>query len=231
MTLKQYDSEALQRYREKVVEISELRQQVGASIGEVDLEKARAEMDELTLRTEELTHLRATLEPKDLFMAKYNVTVLDEHTVSFVIPKGCSRSDMLQEAAELATGPIDVTEGLPRWHSNPLFLNPMEQATKVCICGHVAGSTGLTRSEQEGLLRQRGLRAASMPDLITAFVVFGIATQEPFFGWYHRLQGISYRVRASERDTGARLYVGRLYVTTLADERAEPFVAVSAIIE
>jgi hypothetical protein len=185
MTLEQYDSEAIREYRRKGARVAELRKEFGEKLGQAEIDQVQLEFDQLTVLSKELEDLRARLEPKNLFMARYNVTVLERNTVSFVLPKGVSRYKVLQEAE----GVVSLTlpkqfKNCSQWGEDPDFTTPLERSEKFCIAGHVEGAEGKTRAQQEEYLAERGLRMANLEDVVVAFAVFYLATGEPHLSRY-----------------------------------------------
>lgn len=186
MAIISYDSHALQQYRDRAAELAKFRQSVEQKIGQVEIAEAQKVFDELTLRTKELEDYRLTLNPKDLFMAKYNVTVVNEQTVSFVIPRGTPRIDILEEAQRLVGNDSLIEPGtLQEWRADDRFTTHMARTELVCIDGCVEGLNDLEREHQEVALKSRGLSMATFEDLSVAFAAFWVATNEPLFGWFY----------------------------------------------
>lgn len=183
MANQQYLSEALRQYRQKGAEIGELRQQLGQKMGALTAPEAQREFEELQVHTREFAELRATLDPKDLFLVKYNVVVMNDHTVSFSIPKGCAKIEILHEAKSLVTDRDLIAPRQRDWGQQVGFLVKASSAKRICIDGHVEGGDGLTRAEQRELLFSKGLKPPLLDDLVVAFVVHWIATGGPLFGW------------------------------------------------
>lgn len=236
MTIQQYDSQSLQQYREKALEVAELRKTLGEKLGHVSNEEAQRVFDELTLRTKELENFRTTLGPKDLFIAKYNITVINDHTVSFVIPKGCSRMQILEEAAQVCQGQgILGRYEREAWNERNCFVETAVEAQKICIDGHVEGSDAKTEEEQISLLKERGLARADYWDLAVACAVFYVATGEPIFGWADAEKTRSFSVRAdpswSVYGPGALYFDARgLSEHEVYPDGNSPKIAVAAII-
>jgi hypothetical protein len=201
MTLYRYDSDIFRQYREQAANVAEVRQRltdITAYAKESgDLAPVHDVFHELTLRTEELTAVRASLGPQAVFLATYGVEILNDHTVSFVIPKGCSRLDLLEESQELARKHLIVHPAeLASWRSDPRFVSRVGRSEKVCIDGHVQGLTAQSRGRQAELLAEKGLTAATLQDVAVAFAVFYIATEQPLFGWHDRSIHLTFWIRA-----------------------------------
>jgi hypothetical protein len=228
MAIEQYDSKALENYRKKAAELAELREDVGQKIGALEPTKAQREFDKLVLRTRELDELRARLEPKDLFMITYGVRVINVSTVSFVIPKGCSRLEILQEARSLdGNDGLISTKELTRWAEDGRFrfTERAMSSERICIQGHVAGAWSQPRRMQVDFLSRHGLAIASREDLAVAFAVHWVATQSPL-GWLLSEKTCSYRIRDA---SGALRYNhGSLAAIVLHDEIDDYDVKVAA---
>jgi hypothetical protein len=198
MMAAEHQSGDLQSYRKQAERVGALRHDLEARVAKAaesgDLETARKALDELTLATKNLEVQREKLSQVDLFLAKYGVLVHDKHTVSFVIPRGTSRYEMLVEASNLV-----MNESSPRycshrvhfiypdmfdqWSRDPKFVAPVTILERRCIRGHVALADARTREEHLKFLEQGGLDLATVEDLASAFVAGFVATGEPIFGW------------------------------------------------
>lgn len=229
MATEQYDSKALESYRKKAAELAELREDVGQKIGALEPTKAQREFDKLVLRTRELDELRARLEPKDLFMITYGVTVTNFSTVSFVIPKGCSRLEILQEARSLeGNDGLISTKELMRWAEDGRFrfTKRAMSSERIRIQGHVPAAWSQPRRMQVDFLSRHGLAIASREDLAVAFAVHWVATQSPLGGWFGPEKTCSYRMRDA---SGALRYRhGSLEAIVLHDEIDDYDVTVAA---
>ena len=200
-----YDPKKLQEYRERAAGLydlsKEVEQRIHTAAESGDIKDARAAMGELNLRTKEFEDFRKTLTPAEFFLATYNVEVINDHTVSFVIPKGVSRIDILQEAKELVTDrDLIYPSDLAKWEKDPKFTTDATNSERICIDGHMPKSLRKTRAEQEAMVGRENL--PTLEDLAVAFAVNWIATKEPLFGWYDKAQGWAYVVRA----VGGALY-------------------------
>jgi hypothetical protein len=188
MSHQQHDSQALERYRNRAAKVAELREAVGSQLEGIKERGADAssftsvarQMEELTLRTKELEELSQTLTPKELFLVKYGVLVLGKHTVSFVIPQGTSRIEILEEAEELAaTRPLIN----PKWSLNEGYTVNVSSLERFCICGNVEQLKNKGRIAQEKILEENGLEMPATKDLAVAFAVFQVATGKMLSGF------------------------------------------------
>lgn len=116
------------------------------------------------------------------FLKKYDVKVLGKGKVSFTIPEGSSRLDLLNEAQaiapELLGQPAVYELRLEMWAKDPAFTTKVSKATSFSINGNVKGSTGKTRKEQES----NGWNDVDLADLAAAHQVYLIATKKDLFG-------------------------------------------------
>jgi hypothetical protein len=196
-----YDRKQLQDLRAAAKELHELSRGAGRAIDSAaetgELQRAKDAFAELELKTAEYEKFRATLSPEVLFLAKFNVEVHGPHEVSFVLPKGVSRIEMLQEAQALVgDGNLIDPDDLTRWQQDPTFTAVATTAQRIHIDGHVKGGDAKSREEQEAFLTARGLQMPSKGDLAAAFVAHYIATREPLFGFYED-NDFTYTVRAA----------------------------------
>jgi hypothetical protein len=171
-----------------------------AAIENGDKAAAQAALDEATASGEAFRELRSKLKPTDLFVAKYNIQVHGPHEVSFVLPRGVSRYQMLREAQELVAErdgrALVDSDDLKRWGDDARFTACCESPERIRIDGHVEGGDAMTRKDQEKFLQREGLEQAQLEDLAAAFVAHWVATGEPLFGWYGKSSSGSFMVRA-----------------------------------
>ena len=166
------------------------------------------------------------MSPEVLFLAKYNVEVHGPHEVSFVLPKGVSRIEMLQEAQSLVGDmKLIYSDRLTKWQQDPKFKAEASTTQRIHINGHVGGGDAQSREEQEAFLTAQGLKMPSLEDLAAAFVAHYIATKEPLFGFYNNNDD-TYWVRAA----GGALYFCSLglYNVDIGDDVRDVVVAVAA---
>lgn len=197
MASQNFESEALQRYRAKAAELGELRKQAGETVGREDLHNAQHCLEALQLRTREFEELRNTLSPTEMFLVTYGVSVIDDTTVSFVIPKGCSAAEIIGEARGLSTtrpviSDVDFELLLLKDH----FTKGAQHARRICINGNIPGSQWKTFEEQRAFVQQQGLSLPTTADLAVAFVTFYIATGEALSGWDSKENSWSFMVTA-----------------------------------
>lgn len=237
MTSQHSDRADLRHYREQVAEVLELRQRVqeladsAKKVG--GLARVQDALDELTLRTKNLEDLRRDLSPTSIFLLTYRVEVINDHTVSFVIPEGGSRIELIEKAQQLLAG---QKVGRADHLINPLYLSVwrrtliytcrLRSAELVCIDGHVPGLDGMTRREQANRLQAKGLSMPFQEDLTAAFAVFYVATGSSLFGWAFEKYESSFRVRCM----GDELYfdANGLNQVPRSDDRIEFNFAASA---
>ena len=184
-----YDETKVTQYRESAMNLHLLRQRVEqqfeSAVTDGNKEAARNALDELKASGEAFKELRTTLTPTDLFIAKYNIQVHGPHEVSFVLPKGVSRYEMLCEAqglvADRNTRDLVYRDHLKRWEKDKTFQATSTTPEWIQIDGHVDGADAKTRAEQEDFLKRKGLPQANLEDLAAAFVAFYVATGKDLF--------------------------------------------------
>ena len=226
-----YDRKQLQDLKAAAKALHELSLGVERAIDSAaetgELQPAKDAFAELELKTAEYERFRATLSPEVLFLAKYNVEVHGPHEVSFVLPKGVSRIEMLQEAQSLVDDrDLIFPDYLTKWQQDPKFKAEASTTQRIHIDGHVEGGDAKSREQQEAFLTAQGLQMPSKEDLAAAFVAHYIATREPLFGWYDKSNGWSFVVRAA----GGALdfFRGGLGVSDVGDDSRDDGVAVAA---
>jgi hypothetical protein len=185
-----YDQAKVTEYRGIAAELHALRQRVkrefDSAVTDGDKQAARDALDQLKASRETFKELRSTLSPTDLFIAKYNIQVHGPHEVSFVLPKGVSRYEMLCEAqglvAETENGRNLVWPNqLKQWERDKTFKVTTTIPERIQIDGHVEGGDGMSRANQETFLKSKGLPQANLEDLAAALVAFYVATGKNLF--------------------------------------------------
>ena len=184
-----YNQDKVNQYRNSAVRLHELRQSVeqqfDSAVTDGNKQAARDALDQLKVSGEEFKNLRNTLTPTDLFIAKYNIQVHGPHEVSFVLPKGVSRYEMLSEAQSLVVDrehrDLVWRTQLNKWDKDKTFQATSTTPERIQIDGHVEGADGKTRAKQEEFLKSKGLPQANLEDLAAAFVAFYVATGKDLF--------------------------------------------------
>jgi len=205
-----YDQGRVTRYREAAINhhkvLSTAEREMDGAIADGNKAAAERALADATASGEAFKALRSTLTPTDLFVAKYNIQVHGPHEVSFVLPRGLSRHDMILEAqalvAERDGRDLVYPDNLNRWGGDARFTASCESPERIRIDGHVKGGDEKTRKQQEKFLITKGLEQAQLEDLAAAFVAHWVATREPLFGWYEKDDSWSFAVRA----VGGALY-------------------------
>jgi hypothetical protein len=195
-----YDQEKLAQYRAKAAELRDFSQAIVARMDQATesgtVADARTAFGELTLKTGEFEEFRKQYTPAEIFLAKYNVEVINDHTVSFVLPRGVAPIEILQEAQGLvADRDLIWPTQLERWEKDPKFTTEGTKSERISIDGHVPNSINKDRTEQEKMVGKENL--PSLEHLAVAFAVNWIATREPLFGWYNKKNEWSHVVRAA----------------------------------
>jgi len=157
-----YSQAKVTEYRDSAVKLSELRREVelrfDSAVESGDKQAARDALDQLKASGAAFQELRTTLTPTDLFIAKYNIQVHGPHEMSFVLPKGVSRYEMLCEAqglvAERERGRNLVCPlQLKKLDKDKTFQATSTTPERIRIDGHVAGGDAMNRADQEALLK------------------------------------------------------------------------------
>ena len=184
-----YSQDKVNQYRDSAVRLHALRQSVeqqfDSAVTDGNKQAARNALDDLKASGAAFKELRNTLTPTDLFIAKYNIQVHGPHEVSFVLPKGVSRYEMLCEAQGLVAERDNLnlvwTNQLERWKDDKTFKATSTTPERIQIDGHVEGGDGMNRADQEAFLKSKGLPQANLEDLAAAFVAFYVATGKNLF--------------------------------------------------
>ena len=184
-----YDQAKVTAYRDSAMELHALRREVKQRFDEAVIEgdkrAAREALDQLTASGVAFKKLRNTLSPTDLFIVKYNIQVHGPHEVSFVLPSGVSRYEMLCEAQDLVA--VRDNHGLVwpaqlnKWKDAKTFKATTTIPERIQIDGHVDGGDGMNRADQEAFLNNMELPQANLEDLAAAFVAFYVATGKNLF--------------------------------------------------
>jgi hypothetical protein len=229
-----YPPQQLRNFRQAAAGLAEFRQnaeiELEAATEAGDFKAAQGILAEASLKTKAYEELREKLGPIGIFLAKYGVEVINEHTILFVLPKGCSRIDILNEAQRLVQGRDQRDLIRPgeheKWQQDERFTKLAESSERICIDGHVKGGDAMKRGPQEKFVADKKLFLPSIEDLAVAFALHWVATGESLFGWYNQSNGWSYYVRGA----GGSLHFHRygLYANGVSDVSDVPYVAVAA---
>ena len=156
-------------------------QQVG------DLDKAKAWSETLVLPIRSLKEQFEQLSLQERFVSKYSVEKINDHQVRFVLPKGTSRIDLLNEAQGIARGLYGQDAVYPSqledWQKEDDFRTKTTSKTKLGIDGRVEGLDGKTRKQQERLIEKQWgeTQMAPLADLAVAHTAFFILTGKDLF--------------------------------------------------
>jgi hypothetical protein len=184
-----YDRKQIRDLKAAAKELHELSLSVERAIDQAaksgEIQAAKDALSKLQVKTAAYGKFRERVSPEGLFIAKYNIEVHGPHEVSFILPKGVSRIQILKEAQGLVgdrdlISPDDIT----KWEKDLTFKTLAKTSQGIRIDGHVAGGEARTRAEQEAFLKEKGLQMPCIQDLATAFAAYYIATREPVFGFY-----------------------------------------------
>lgn len=226
-----YQSAELRDLRAAAAEISRYREEakgrLEAAAVSGDVAAGGEILAEATRKTNEFAEQRSKLGAEVAFLAKYGVHVINDHTILFVLPKGSSRIEVLDEAERLVTdSQLIIPRSFEDWSADERFTRPVVAPERICIDGHVKGGDAKTRFHQMEVLAGKGVELASQEDLAVAFALHWVAMKEPLFGWYKKAEIWSYAVRAA---IGSLFYSHGGLVTNIdKDVDTYPFISVSA---
>jgi hypothetical protein len=181
-----------EQYRSEAAKLSELRGQtdrvVTDAIREGRLHTAHEALEVLHHHTGLFNDLRQRYTPREIFMFAYGVEVINDYTVSFVLPKGTSRISMLREAQIIFKADTDedlvYQDQLFSWSRSKRYTETIQRSQRLCIEGFAPGSDGLNLKQQTSLLAERNLVMPESHDLALAFAAFYVATDKPLFRWF-----------------------------------------------
>ena len=185
-----YNQALVNDYRESAVKLYSLRrdveQRLDSAVESGDKQVARDALDQLKASGATFKELRNKLSSTDLFIAKYNIQVHGPHEVSFVLPKGVSRYEMLCEAQQLVAGRengrvLVWPTQLKRWKDDKTFQSSCVKPERIQIDGADEGGDRMHRADQEVYLTSKGLPQANLEDLAAAFVALYAATGKDLF--------------------------------------------------
>jgi hypothetical protein len=189
-----YTSQTRDRYLEEISKVAAARQEVEVQLGRLQEvggspDPVHEALQELNLRTKELEQVREQIGPVSTFLASLAVEVTKDRTISFVIPRGLARYEILQEAEvlnalhfpETRLRSIMRSTALERWRKDMRFRAIASQPEYRCIQGVFPGSEGLSSAAQRDLLATKGLCHPGMEDLAVACVLFFVATRQSLF--------------------------------------------------
>jgi hypothetical protein len=233
MSQSAFQPEDLRSFREAAAGLAKSHEDAKAALEVAatkgDLKAAKDILEQASLKTKAYEELREKLGPIGIFLAKYGVEVINEHTILFVLPRGCSRIDILNEAQGLVRGrdqrDLIYPDHLEKWQRDERFTKPAAKSERICIDGHVKGGDAKDRATQEKFVSDKGLSLASIEDLAVAFALHWVATGEPLFGWRSQ-NSYSYWVRGAGGSLG--FDHDGLYARGVRGDDGSPDVAVAA---
>ena len=173
-------------YKEAQTKLSELMANAvtgfAAAQQDGDFAAAKAWSETLVLPIKSLKEQFLQLSPRDQFVSKYSVEEINDHQVRFVLPKGVSRIDLLNEAQgiarELYGQDAVYPSQLEDWQKEDDFRTKTTSTNKLWIDGRVKELDAKTRKEQESDLKEQ---MAPLADLAVAHTAFFILTRKDLF--------------------------------------------------
>lgn len=178
--------EQLKQYRQAAADLDALRRDVGERIDRAkqgdDLAAGYEALSELETRMEDFKNLRSSLTPLDLFLATYNVEVHGPYEVSFVIPRGTSRFDLLREAYDFMPEEQKLVAliHLRARATEPSFTKASDATERVHIKVHDDRRFQEAKELNE-YLKERNEEMATLEDVVTAFDMHYVATHDALF--------------------------------------------------
>ena len=173
-------------YKEAQTKLSELMKNAVTGFAAAqkvgDFAAAKAWSETLVVPIASLKEQFEQLSLQERFVSKYSVEKINDHQVRFVLPKGTSRIDLLNEAQEIARGlygqdAVDP-DRLKNWQKKDDFRSKTTSTTKLGIDGRVEGLDAKSRKEQERVLKEQ---MAPLADLAVAHTAFFILTGKDLF--------------------------------------------------
>jgi len=198
-----YDPEKGKLLRETFKNTSALQAELKLGLAEAqetgNPERARDAFAALKAPMKLLETLRQELGPAGLFAAKYGVEIESDHSISFVIPRGVSRLEIIEEAHGLVKDRnLIYPNQLENWRKDPKFTEKATKSERFFIDGHVPNSVDKTRKQQERYVKDQGKRHSlkvelpTLEDLAVAFSLFYVANDgQSMIGraWMVRAEG------------------------------------------
>ena len=137
----EYNPERPKALRDRVADLAKLQsaseQALTEAMREGDLDKAKSVLEQASLAVREIEDFRKAFTPKEILLAKYGVEVINDHTVMFVVPKGVSRMEILEEVQGLIKHPnggdFIYKPHLERWRKDQAFSLPQGESKRLCI--------------------------------------------------------------------------------------------------
>ena len=178
-------------YKEAKTKLSELMKNAVTGFAAAqkvgDFAAAKAWSETLVVPIASLKEQFEQLSLQERFVSKYSVEKINDHQVRFVLPKGTSRIDLLNEAQGIARelygqDAVDPSQ-LEDWQKEDDFRTKTTSTTKLWIDGRVEGLDGKTRKQQERLIEKQWgeTQMAPLADLAVAHTAFFILTGKDLF--------------------------------------------------
>ena len=178
-------------YKEAQTKLSELMKNAVTGFAAAqkvgDFAAAKAWSETLVLPIASLKEQFEQLSLQERFVSKYSVEKINDHQVRFVLPKGTSRIDLLNEAQGIARGLYGQDAVYPSQledcQKEDDFSTKTTSKTKLGIDGRVEELDAKTRKEQERLIEKQWgeTQMAPLADLAVAHTAFFILTGKDLF--------------------------------------------------
>jgi len=175
----------IEEYRSEAKRVDGILEKASAAFErakqENNLTEARQWCDTLNSSVLELRHLRDRLSPRDLFIVKYNIEVINKHAMSIVIPRGVSRDEVIRESQKFVKEHHGMEAIEPMsllcWLIRKEFQEAVQSPLRIAIDGCVPRSERKA-ADQERLFKKKGLELPSLEDFVVAHAAFYAVT-----GW------------------------------------------------
>lgn len=158
-----------------------------AAVVRGDVPSAREILKQARLQTGAYKELREQLRADGVMLAKYCVEVVNDHTIIFVLPQGCSRIGLLKEAQGVVRArdlrDLVYIGDLTKWEVDARFTSELQLSERICIDGRVRGGDTKQRPKHEAFVASKGFALPNVEDLAVAFALYWVATGGPLFGY------------------------------------------------
>lgn len=125
--------------------------------------------------------IKAVTRRRQEFVIKYRINIFGDSQVSFTLPSGTSRIDLMNEAQALAYELFKHEAVSPllleTWKKYSAFTARVSEDLERALDGNIRNSTRMTREEQEA----KGWNNVDLCDLASAYVAYFIATGRDLF--------------------------------------------------
>jgi hypothetical protein len=176
-------------YRTAAAELADLRVSIEQQLNRCHTTGEIPSLGDLEAKTAEFRKLREEIGPAGIVLATYGVNVIDDHTISYIIPRGQCFLEILR-AADAAFHFPNLTKYNVNFTLWPEFTSVQAESKRITIDARVAETCGLSRDQQQELLWERGLTVAPLEEVLPAMALFYMATGESLSGWNESVRSV-----------------------------------------